>query len=97
MPTITPSGGGLGARVTDIDLSRPSGAADFATILRGPGRYGVPRFPGQLPEPSALRDFSLRFAGIKTSVTGRFEDPQVPEVDCDRISRSDFVRRAAAA
>ena len=33
-----------------------------------------------LLEPAALRDFSLRFGSIQASVTGKFQDPQVPEV-----------------
>lgn len=80
MPTITPTGGALGASVTGIDLSRPLADADFAAILRALGRHGVLCFPGQLLAPAALRDFSLRFGSIQTSVTGRFQDPEVPEV-----------------
>lgn len=80
MPTITPSGGILGARVTGIDLARPMSPADFAAILRALGQYGVLCFPDQLLEPAALRDFSLRFGSIQTSVTGKFQDPEVPEV-----------------
>ena len=55
MPTIRPNDGALGASVTDIDLSRPMGAADFATILRALGRHGVLCFPNQLLEPAALQ------------------------------------------
>ena len=80
MPTIRPSGGALGASVTGIDLSRPMSAADFATILRALGQHGVLCFPGQLLEPAALRDFSLRFGSIQTSLTGKFQDPNIPEV-----------------
>jgi taurine dioxygenase len=80
MPTIRPSGGALGASVTGIDLSKPLSPADFAAILRALGEHGVLCFPGQLLEPAALRDFSLRFGSIQTSVTGRFQDPSVPEV-----------------
>jgi taurine dioxygenase len=80
MPTIRPTGGNLGADVTDIDLSRPLSGADFATILRALGRHGLLRFPNQLLEPAALRDFSQRFGSIQTSVTGKFQDPDVPEV-----------------
>ena len=53
-------------------------AADFATILRALGRYGLLRFPDQLLEPAALRDFSLRFGSIQTSLTGQFQDPTHP-------------------
>jgi taurine dioxygenase len=80
MPTIRPTGGALGASVTDLDLAQPMSDADFAAILRALGRYGVLCFPGQLLDPAALRDFSARFGSIQTSVTGRFQDPRVPEV-----------------
>lgn len=80
MPTIRPNDGALGASVTDIDLSRPMSAADFATILRALGQHGVLCFPNQLLEPAALRDFSRRFGSIQTSLTGKHQDPAVPEV-----------------
>lgn len=80
MPTIRPSGGALGASVTGIDLSRPMSAADFAAILRALGQHGVLCFPDQLLEPAALRDFSLRFGSIQTTLSGRFQDPGIPEV-----------------
>lgn len=80
MPTIRPTGGNLGATVTDIDLAQPLSAADFATILSALGEYGVLCFPQQLLEPPALRDFSQRFGSIQFSVTGDFHDPEVPEV-----------------
>jgi taurine dioxygenase len=80
MLTITPRDAVLGASITGIDLSQPLGAADFAAILRALGRYGVLCFPGQFLESAALRDFSQRFGTIQTSITGKFHDPQVPEV-----------------
>ena len=80
MLTIRPTGGVLGASVTGADLSRSLSAPDFAVILRALGENGVLCFPGQLLEPAALRDFSLRFGSIQTSVTGKFQDPAVPEV-----------------
>src|SRR5688500_11816625 len=80
MATIEPTGGILGARVTGIDLSQPLDDADFAAVFAALGRYGVLNFPGQRLNAPALRDFSRRFGGIQTSVTGRFHDPLVPEV-----------------
>lgn len=80
MPTIEPTGQVLGATVTGVDLTKPLADADFAAVLAALGRYGVLRFPGQLLEPAALRDFSQRFGSIQGSVTGKFQDPRVPEV-----------------
>jgi taurine dioxygenase len=80
MLTIEPTGQVLGATVNGVDLSKPLSDADFAAILVALGRHGVLRFPGQLLEPAALRDFSGRFGSIQGSVTGRFADPEVPEV-----------------
>jgi taurine dioxygenase len=80
MLTIEPTGQVLGATVNGVDLSKPLSDTDFAAILIALGRHGVLRFPGQLLEPAALRDFSGRFGGIQGSVTGKFHDPEVPEV-----------------
>ena len=80
MVNIRPTGDILGATITGIDLSRPMSEADFSAVLQALGEYGVLRFPDQLLEPAALRDFSLRFGSIQASVTGKFQDPQVPEV-----------------
>ncbi|HYC46990.1 MAG TPA: TauD/TfdA family dioxygenase [Burkholderiales bacterium] len=77
---IEPSGKTLGARVTGIDLAQPLGKADFADILLALGRHGVLVFPRQALTPAHLRDFAQRFGRIQTSVTGRFHDPEVPEV-----------------
>lgn len=80
MLKIRPTGDVLGATITGIDLSQPMSEADFAAILRALGTHGVLRFPGQLLEAAALRDFSARFGSIQASVNGKFQDPLVPEV-----------------
>jgi taurine dioxygenase len=80
MVTITPNDSTLGARITDLDLSKPIGDADFATVLRALGRYGVLCFPNQFLESAALRDFSARFGSLQSSITGKFQDKDVPEV-----------------
>lgn len=80
MLRIEPTGGVLGAKVSGVDLARALSDADFAAILRALGAHGVLRFPDQLLPATALRDFSLRFGGIQASVTGRFQDKEVPEV-----------------
>jgi taurine dioxygenase len=80
MLTIEPTGRVLGARVTGIDLAQPVSETDFATILRALGRYGVLHYPDQRLDAAALRDFSSRFGGLQTSVTGKYAHPTVPEV-----------------
>ncbi len=80
MVTVTPNDSTLGASITGIDLSKPMGDAEFAAVLRALGRYGVLCFPGQFLESAALRDFSARFGSIQTSITGKFQDKDVPEV-----------------
>ena len=77
---IIPSGEILGARVGGIDLSQPLCARDFAAILRALGDHGVLCFPHQRLESRHLRDFSQRFGDIQGSVSGRYADPQFPEV-----------------
>lgn len=80
MLTIEPTGQVLGATITGLDLAKPIPPGDFAAILQALGRYGVLRFPGQLLEPAALRDFSSRFGSIQASISKKFHDPVVPEV-----------------
>jgi len=77
--TIEPTTEVLGATVSGVDLSTPLGGEAFATILRALGRYGVLRFPGQRLEAAALRDFSRRFGGIQSMLTG-YHEPGMPEV-----------------
>jgi len=79
MATIEPSGEILGATVRGVNLAEPLGDADFATILTSLGRHGVLRFPDQRIDAAALRDFSQRFGGIQSMLTG-FHEPGMPEV-----------------
>ena len=80
MTTIEPIGEILGATVTGIDLSRPMTQDDFGVVLAALGEHGVLRFPDQRLDAVALKAFSGRFGPIQGSVTGRFHDPEVPEV-----------------
>jgi taurine dioxygenase len=80
MASIQPSGETLGATVNGIDLSQPLADADFAGIVAALGRYGVLRFPDQTLDASSLRDFSSRFGGLQSSVTGKLGVPGMPEV-----------------
>ncbi|WP_426959418.1 TauD/TfdA dioxygenase family protein [Muricoccus radiodurans] len=80
MLTIEPTGRILGAHVTGIDLSRPMTEEEFGAILLALGQHGVLRFPGQHIDAAALKAFSERFGPIQASVTGKFHDPEVPQV-----------------
>lgn len=79
MATIEPTGQILGATVQGMDLAKPLGDADFATILTALGRHGVLRFPDQRLDAGALRDFSRRFGSIQGMLSG-FHEPDMPEV-----------------
>jgi taurine dioxygenase len=80
MPNIQPTGQTLGATITGVDLSKPLAANDFAAIIRALGDHGVLCFPNQQLEPASLRDFSQRFGGLQSSVTGKLGVPGMPEV-----------------
>ncbi|HEY2592924.1 MAG TPA: TauD/TfdA family dioxygenase [Chloroflexota bacterium] len=80
MISVEPSGKILGATVRGIDLSTPLSDADFGTLVRVLGQYGVLRFPGQRLDAAAQRDFSQRFGSLQASLTAQFAEPGVPEV-----------------
>ena len=69
MTTIEPTGQILGATVRGVDLAKPLGDEDFATIVQALGQHGVLRFPEQRLEAAALRDFSRRFGAIQAMLT----------------------------
>jgi taurine dioxygenase len=69
----------LGATVTDIDLAHPLTGVDFAALLKALGEYGVLCFPQQNISAQNLRDFSARFGGLQTGVSGLHE-PGFPEI-----------------
>lgn len=80
MPTVTPSGETLGARITGIDLALPLARADFALILRTLAASGVVCFPGQQLDPAAQVAFSRQFGELEVHVSGAFQVPDHPEV-----------------
>src|SRR5215813_4032520 len=57
----------------------PTGAILGATVLRALGRHGVLRFPDQHIDATELRDFSRRFGGIQSMLSG-YHEPGMPEV-----------------
>ena len=80
MPTVTPTGASLGARMTGIDLAAPLSHGDFALILGALATHGVVCFPGQSLEPAAQVAFSRRFGTLEVHVSGAFQVPEHPEV-----------------
>ncbi|MFZ4407869.1 MAG: TauD/TfdA dioxygenase family protein [Paracraurococcus sp.] len=77
---ITPNNAGLGARVEGIDLAQPLDDADFRTVLRALGQYGVLCFPGQDLEAAHLSAFGGRFGELEVNVANLFHAPGHPEV-----------------
>ncbi|TCH96943.1 TauD/TfdA family dioxygenase [Roseococcus sp. SYP-B2431] len=77
---IAPNDSGLGARVLDIDLSRPLSAEDFRGVLRALGDYGVLCFPGQDLDAPQLAAYGNRFGDLEVNVANLFHAPGLPEV-----------------
>jgi taurine dioxygenase len=77
---ITSNPGGVGARVTGIDLAQPLPPSQFRTILRALGAHGVLCFPGQSLEAAELSDFGSRFGTLEHNVANSFHAPGHPEV-----------------
>jgi len=78
---ITPSGGPLGCRIDQIDLNNPVSDADFRTILRALGQYGVVCFPGQDVTPDAHTAFGAKFGELEVNVAAaNFHEPGHPEM-----------------
>jgi taurine dioxygenase len=80
MPSVTPSGECLGARVTGIDLALPLSREDFSLVLRALATHGVLCFPDQRLDPAAQVAFSRRFGALEVHVSGAFQVPDHPEV-----------------
>ncbi|HTE16700.1 MAG TPA: TauD/TfdA family dioxygenase [Burkholderiales bacterium] len=79
MLTFEPISSVLGATVRGANLTQLLSAPDFAAVLEALGYYGVLRFPDQAISPQHLRDFSARFGGLQTGVSGLHE-PGFPEI-----------------
>ncbi len=78
---IIPSGQTLGARIEGIDLNRPLGDADFRSILRALGQYGVLCFPHQDLTVEAQSAFGSRFGELEVNVAASLaHEPGHPEV-----------------
>jgi taurine dioxygenase len=77
---IHPGGEILGATIEDIDLSKPVADADFRSILRALGKFGVLCFPGQHLETDAFAQFGAMFGELEINVASKFHEPGHPEV-----------------
>ena len=77
---IVPNNAGLGARVEGIDLATPLTAADYRTVLRALGQYGVLCFPDQDLDATRLAGFASRFGELEVNVANLFHAPGHPEI-----------------
>lgn len=77
---IVPSGQILGARVEDLDLSKPLTDEQFAQLEQALGHYGVLSYPKQDLTPQQQRDFAARFGELEINVAGAYQVPGLPEV-----------------
>ncbi|MFM9941036.1 MAG: TauD/TfdA dioxygenase family protein [Hyphomicrobiaceae bacterium] len=81
MPTITKTGGTLGARIDGIDLSQPLSASDRGVIVRAFGDHGVLCFPKQTIDAAQHKAFSKSFGSLEINVAaGHYTVPGHPEV-----------------
>ena len=75
-----PSGQSLGARVDDLDLSKPLSDETFKTLEQALGKYGVLSYPQQTLTSLQLKQFSERFGRLEINVANLFQEPGLPEV-----------------
>jgi taurine dioxygenase len=80
MIQATPSGYSLGARVDNIDLSRPLSHDQYKTIERLLGQYGVLCFSKQTLTSEQLKNFSSTFGTLEVNVANIYQEPGFPEV-----------------
>jgi taurine dioxygenase len=77
---IVPTGGILGARIDDIDLSTPPSQGNFRTILRALGEHGVLCFSNQRIDTDAFAAFGRLFGDLEVNIANQFHEPGHPEV-----------------
>jgi taurine dioxygenase len=80
IPQPRPTGHVLGASIDGVDLARSLHDQAIADIVRALAEYGVVCFPRQTIDAAALRRFSAQFGSLEVNVTGRFQEPGIPEV-----------------
>jgi taurine dioxygenase len=80
MITVLPGVQRLGAKVINIDLSKPLDDQSFATLLNTLANHGVISFPGQKLEPAAQKAFAARFGTLEINIANSYQEPGHPEV-----------------
>lgn len=70
----------LGARIEELDLSKPLKNTDIDDIIVALGQFGVLEFPGQSLTTGQLKTFSQSFGELYISPGGRAQVPGFPEV-----------------
>ena len=78
-PTVTPSGGALGADVAGVDLAQDISDADFQVIADAWRDHSVLRFRGQQLDDEALCRFSARFGTLDNAPTRPVNIPYHPD------------------
>jgi taurine dioxygenase len=80
MVKVVPNNAVMGATIEELDLRTPISDADFAIVLQALGRYSVLRIPDQHIDSFQLRDFSLRFGDIQSTIGTVDKRAECPEV-----------------
>jgi taurine dioxygenase len=71
----------LGAKIEDLDLSRPLEGGEVETIVQALGEHGVVCFPRQKLTARQQKDFAARFGELEINVaSGPYQEPGIPEV-----------------
>ena len=77
---LVASGQSLGARVEDLDLSKPLSDEAFKQLEQALGKFGVLSYPGQNLTSLQLKNFSERFGRLEVNVANLYQEPGLPEV-----------------
>ncbi len=71
---------GLGARLLDVDLSKPLDEADFAALLAALGGHGVLHVASQDMDAAQLAALGSRLGMLEVNVANKYHAPGIPEV-----------------
>jgi taurine dioxygenase len=74
------SGHLLGARVEELDISKPLSDEQFTELEQALGKYGVLSYPGQNLTSRQLKEFSERFGRLELNVANLYQEAGLPEV-----------------
>lgn len=79
-PTVTPSGEALGARIDNIDLSKPLTDEEFDIFEKAFHEYGVVAISGKPYDDESLVRFGQRLGELEISVAKSFHHDRIPWV-----------------